>query len=262
MIVLTGADPLLRRAVRQVARPAEEVVWEPARAAQALLDGWPRLHVHGDERPPMVTRPGVPLVPVPPRMRDAWEAERRRQDVPPLRVEDLALRLRVAMADAAPIATWVDRALGDLSRAAGAPLPFAFAAFARHVLEFPRGYTELGDVAAAFGTTRGALKSRFRRRDLESPFLYLRWLRLLAVAETLSDRSVTVSTAAERLGFTSDSNMCRSVRSVAGITPTYLRDAHARHRILLGFAGRYLQAGQRAAWRDLEDVFAGGRRVA
>jgi AraC-like DNA-binding protein len=154
----------------------------------------------------------------------------------------------------------VDRLLADLGRMAGGSLPIPFKAFARHALELPVRYTDLSDVAGTFELSRGALKARFRRRGLESPFTYLRWLRAMAVGEVLSDPSVTVAQAADRLGFTSGTNMCRMVRVLTGATPGSLREPGARRWLLVGFARVLLRPEALEGWARLEDVF--GRRVA
>jgi len=69
-------------------------------------------------------------------------------------------------------------------------------AFGRRILEFPTHYHDLHAKARASHLSRGALKARFRRRGLESPYTYLRWFRMMAVSYLLSDREVTVAQAA------------------------------------------------------------------
>lgn len=255
MIVLSSADPLLRAAVRRVARPDEDVITEPSRAAEALLHGFPRLHVVADRSAPELPARGVPVLHLDRATLAAWEAERLKREVPRPRSEELAVRLRVSLAEITFPVSWVDRTLSELARATGGSLPFAFTAFARHVLEFPRAYTDLGHIAETWRLTSGALTGRFRRRGLESPFLYLRWCRVLAVAELLSRKEVTVAAAADRLGFTSGGNMCRAVRSLTGITPNRLRDPVLRSVLGLSFAGRYLTGADLDAWRAMDDVF-------
>jgi len=142
-----------------------------------------------------------------------------------------------------------------LSRAAGGPLPPALRAFARRVLEFPSHYVDLHPVASSVDMTRGALKARFRRRGLTSPYTYLRWFRVIACAQVLSDRSVTVAQAAHRLGFTSDGNLCRTVRSLTGLTPTELRSVRGWNRLIISFAWQHLGPGAVERWRELDDIF-------
>jgi AraC-like DNA-binding protein len=157
-------------------------------------------------------------------------------------------------------ATWVDSALADLSRAAGARLPAPLRGFARRILEFPVHYKSLHPISKACGVTRGALKARFRRRGLASPYTYLRWLRIMAVAELLSDRSVSVATAAHRLGFTSDGNLCRMMGALTGLTPTEVRTVRGWQRLLITFAWIHLTPEALDAWTELDGLF--GRRVA
>ncbi len=145
--------------------------------------------------------------------------------------------------------------LADLSRAAGTRLPSPFRGFARRVLEFPWHYRTLHSLADAGETTRGALKARFRRRGLPSPAIYLRWLRLLAVSSVLSDRSITVSDASHRMGFTSAGNLCRSLRTVAGVTATESRTPAAFRSMLVAFAAENLDEEALEAWATLEDLF-------
>jgi len=261
MIVLSATDPLLRAAMRRIARPDEQVVADPDRVGDALRFGYPRLYVVAGARAVDRVPREVAVLHLEEERLRAWEAERRRAEVPRPRLDDLCGRLRGVISTCAVTGTWVDGTLAELGRASGGALPLAFASFARHVLELPRQYTELGHLAETFDLTRGALKARFRRRNLESPFTYLRWCRTLAVAHVLSDPDVTVSGAADRLGFTSGGNMCRSVRGLTGVTPHRLRDPALRRVLVLAFASRHLTGRHLAAWRDLDDVFR-PRRVA
>lgn len=261
MILLIARDPLLPLAVQRLARPDEAVVGDPVWVEEALIRGWPRALVC-DERRGVVPEGGAPLpvIYVAPERIRAWDRERRRHEVPPERVAYAARKIEAMLAEAGPPTTWVDRLLADLGRMTGAPLPLPFRAFARHALELPARYTDLSDVAGTSELSRGALKARFRRRGLESPFTYLRWLRAMAVGEVLSDPSVTVAQAADRLGFTSGTNMCRMVRVLTGATPGSLRDSGARRWLLIGFARAHLGPEALEGWARLEDVF--GRRVA
>ena len=151
--------------------------------------------------------------------------------------------------------TWVDEALADLARAAGKRLPLPARAFARRVLEFPVHYTSLHAVADGCGLSRGALKAKFRRRGLPSPSTYLRWFRLMAVSQLLSDRSITVSHAARRIGFTSNGNLCRMMDTVCGMTPTDARTKQGWNRLLIAFARAHLAPDVLEAWTGLGDLF-------
>jgi len=175
-------------------------------------------------------------------------------------VDDLARRLAAAIQEVALESTWVDRLLAHLSRSVGAPLPLAFRAFTRHALELPARYTDLSGISEAAGVSRGALKARFRRKELESPYTYLRWLRAFAVAELLVDPDTTVASAASALGFTSDTNMCRMVKALTGATPGSLRDSGARRRLHAAFVHRHMDEEARAGWSRLgEGRFRAGR---
>lgn len=255
MIVARVTDPHVRRGLLAAAHPEEDVVTEPGLVAEALQNGFPRLLVRagGAHRP--AGPPAVPVLDLNDKLLQRWEAERRMAEVPLRRADFLARRLRVLIEASASEATWVDSALADLSRAAGARLPVPLRGFARRILEFPSHYTTLHDVADACGMTRGALKARFRRRRLPSPYTYLRWFRIMAVAESLSDRSVTVGAAAHRLGFTSAGNLCRMMGSLTGLTPTELRTVGGWHRLLISFAWIYLTPEALDAWSDLGSLF-------
>jgi len=260
MIVSRVTDPLLRQAVRDAAHPEEEVVTEPALVAEALQSGFPRLLVRSggaiDDRRPS----GVRVLDLNDLLLRRWEAERRSEDLPTPRLEHLTRRLHVFVERPATEGTWVDVALADLSRAAGRQLPFPLRGFGRRVLEFPSRYTSLHDLSEACGVSRGALKARFRRRGLASPYTYLRWFRTMAVAEVLSDRRVTVAKAAHRLGFTSAGNLCRVTADIAGTTPTELRSVRGWNRLLVRFAWIHLTPDALDGWATLADLFR--RRVA
>jgi AraC-like DNA-binding protein len=175
--------------------------------------------------------------------------------VPEPRIEFLVSRIRSLIEPAVTHPTWVDLALADLSRAAGARLPTPLRSFARRVLEFPTRYTSLHTVADACGLTRGALKARFRRRGLASPSVYLRWFRLMSAAQALSDRSITVAGAAHSLGFTSDGNLCRMMASMANLTPTEVRTVHGWNRLLITFAWGHLTPRALDAWVEVGPLF-------
>jgi AraC-like DNA-binding protein len=261
MILLTARDPGLLAAVRRIARPDEDVVAGEGWVERALEHGHARLLVCDDRRgvlPEAIS--GVPVLYVPPELVAKWERTRKRQDIPPARTDYMAERLRGMVGELALEATWVDRTLADLSRLAGGPLPLPFRSFTRRTLEFPARYTDLSDVAQLAGLSRGALKARFRRRGLDSPFTYQRWLRSLAVAETLSAPEVTVAAAANALGFTSDTNMCRMVKVITGATPGRLREPDARRWLLVAFARAHLTRDALEGWSALDDLFS--RRIA
>ena len=260
MIVVQVSDSTLRSAVHRAARSEEDVVSDEWLAVQALDWGFPRL---------VVTTPDARLPTLPPRLErvelDAatlrrWEAERRAGELPLTRLEDGTRRLSVLLERSASDRSWVDGALADLGRAAGAPLPAPLRGFARRILEFPLHYTTLRPLAEACGMSRGALKAKFRRRGLTSPHAYLRWFRTLAVAHLLSDRSVTVAAAARRAGFASNGNLCRMLAAVSGMTPTEVRTIHGWNRLVISFAWHHLGTDALEAWTELDELFE--RRVA
>lgn len=260
MIVSRVSDPLLQQAVRGAAHPEEEVVADPVLGHEALQLGFPRLLVRSGSALREPAPSSVRLLDLDDTLLRRWETERRAEEIPAPRVEDLVRRLRTLTERSPSERTWADSALADLGRAAGMPLPPTLRAFARRVFEFPSRYTKLHDLAEACGLSRGALKARFRYRGLSSPYTYLRWFRLMAVSEMLSDRDVTVARAAHRLGFTSAGNLCRATAAMAETTPTDLRTVRGWNRLVVRFAWIHLTPEALDAWRDLE-LFR-SRRVA
>lgn len=225
------------------------------RSREAIESGLPRLvirdSVHADSEPPR----GIPHLDLSDDALRRWESERRAQELPLTRLDFLSERLALEISQHTREPSWVDQALAEISRAAGARVPRPLRAFGRRVMEFPGHYTSLRPLAATCGTSRGALKARFRRRGLDSPSAYLRWFRLLAVAQLLSDTSVTVATGANRLGFTSDGNLCRMMWNVAKMTPTEARTPLGRNRILLTFVWQHLPADALEGWASMDDLF-------
>jgi len=260
MIVARVTDSMLRRALGGAAHPEEEVIFEAGLVGDALACGFPRLLVRADGHLGTHAPSGIPVLDLDDARLARWEAERRMDELPLPRLDFLTRRLSSLVERSAHDASWVDAAIADLSRAAGARLPLPLRAFARRVLEFPIHYTSLYPLARACGLTRGALKARFRRRGLDSPFTYLRWLRIIAVAKVLSDRSVTVAAAAARLGFTSDGNLCRMMASLTRLTPTEVRTVRGWNTLLIGFAWEHLTPEHLDAWAGLDGLLE--RRVA
>lgn len=264
MIVALLSDPVLRAALLRAAHPEEDVFFDALSCARALEQGFPRLvvHVPRDEHVlgAMVKRleRRLPTLVVHDATLQRWEAERRQGPVPAPRVEHAAARLRGMLATVPRDVVWVDRALRDIQRAAGARLPDPLRGFARRIMEFPARYDDLHRVAQVADLSRGALKARFRRRSLESPYAHLRWFRIMAAAHVLSDPEVTTLQAAHRLGFTSAGNLCRAVQSVTSLTPTELRTTQGWSRLVTTFAARYLDRESLAAWDDLDDLFLRG----
>jgi AraC-like DNA-binding protein len=255
MIVARCPDPVLRQALRAAADVEEDVITDPALAEEALRWRFARLLVRADGPAAADRWARVPVLDLDDATLRRWELERRADQSPLARVEFLTRRLSALMARSAADANWVDAALADLSRAAGARLPAPLRAFARRVMEFPTRYTRLHAVARECDLSRGALKARFRRRGLASPSVYLRWFRLMAAAEMLSDRSNTVASAAHRLGFTSPGNMCRTMATLAQLTPTEVRTLRGWNKLLITFAWTHLTPAALDAWAGLDQLF-------
>ena len=224
MIVALCSDPILRAALRRTAHPEEDVFVDGRLAVRALDQGFPRAVVYvPEEGHPLVRRLSqmdgeIRAVAITQTSLRRWEAERRSYEVPPPRVKHTAARLSALIAPNSGAPSWVDRTLVDLSGAAGARLPVPFRTVGRRVMEFPFHYVDLHGLSEVTGMSRGALKACFRRRGLPSPSLYVRWFRVLAAAQLLSDRSTTTLEVAHRLGFATGGNFCRTVKSVTGCT--------------------------------------------
>lgn len=263
MILAPLSDSLLRFAVHRAALPEEDVFCRDTEIAEALALGYPRLGVVAPmEEHPMknaILASGVPVLvlgtldtelarPAP-----GWTGGAVRE------IYTGVYGLRRLMAEAARPPGWVDGVLVDLSRMCGFPLPHEFRAFARRLLEFPARYNKLETMGAVAELSNGALKARFRRRGLPSPFGYLSWLRVVAATRLLADPSITTVEAAFRLGFTSNGNFCRFVQAISGLTTTDLRSPKGRNRVLAAFVTDYLTPSVREPWESLSGLF---RRVA
>lgn len=258
MIVAFRIDPVLAAALRLAAHPDEDVVVGPTVAATALREGFPRLVVQEAGEAGVDCRDGsgavVPSLSVAPATvttwRVAWLADGLRRPWPAY----LARRIAPAVAERSrPL--WVDRTLADLASAAGGPLPRPLAGVGRRVLEHPAAYAGLQGLEDLSGISAGALKARFRRRGLASPFAYLRWFRAIAAAHVLMEPTATVLTTAHRLGWTSSGNLFRHLHSTTGMVPSALRTGEARERLLIRFASELLTREALAAWESLDDLF-------
>jgi AraC-like DNA-binding protein len=255
MIVAQISDPYLAAALSRAVHPEEDLFLEEQRVQEALSMGYPRLLVRTSDGGARDPEGDVPVVVLSYATLRTWEAQRRMMEVPPSRVEYLAGRLQGLLERRAAEITWVDRTLAELERAAGAPLPPGLRGFARRILEFPSYYDDLRPLAEACGLSRGALKARFRRRGLPSPYSYLRWFRVMACAHLLADRSITVAQTARRLGFTSDGNLCRTMDTLTGFTPTELRSLRGWKRLVIRFSVEHLNPAALHAWGELEELF-------
>src|SRR5687767_845430 len=141
MIIALCSDPILRAALWRTAHPEEDVFLDGRLVGRALEQGFPRAVVYVPEDGHPLLRQlsqldeSVRTVAITHATLRAWEAERRSYEVPPTRVEHAAARLQV-MLTRDPEPSWVDRALADLSRAAGAR------EIGERVMEFPVHYAD------------------------------------------------------------------------------------------------------------------------
>jgi AraC-like DNA-binding protein len=259
MIVTTLSDSRLLSSVRRAARWDEDVVAGPG-AVHALRFGFPRAVIASgrDSRGSLMGPIGdLPALTLDPAVLAMWEEERRwaKAGVPPERTDYIAFRVRGWLRTMGVIPTWIDLRLKDLGGAAGRALPYSFRGMARRVLECPARYPDLSSVGAVVGLSAGALKARFRRRDLPSPHVYLRWLRCLAVAQVLADPGVTTVVAAHRLGISSGGNLCRTVLDTTGFRPKELRHPEIRTGLVATMVGKLLGREALAGWDDLDGLF-------
>lgn len=260
MIVVQVNDPLLRRAVARAASLEEDVITDARLGLDAIEWGFPRLVVRDGEPRRYPLPPHIELLDIDAYTRRRWESERRAEELPLTRVEYIARRVALGISRTTAGISSVDRTFAELTRATGHRLPLPLRSFGRRVLEFPYHYRTLHALAEACGTSRGALKARFRRRGLSSPSTYLRWFRIIAVADLLSDPTVPVAAAAGRLGFTSDGNLCRTMWTATEMTPTEVRTVRGWNRLLISFTWQHLGASALEGWASLDELFE--RKVA
>lgn len=259
MILGLLIDPVLRVSLTRAVPFEEDVFLEEEIVQSAIRTGFPRLVVHDGLTRRSAERllEGAPLgvLGLSDEQLAVWDAQRRGADVLRSREDFATDRLRAILMSERPHATWVDRTLAELSRAAGAPLPPPLRGFARRVMEYPGGYHHLHLFELSTGFSRGALKARFRRRGLDSPAAYLRWFRAMAAAHVLREEEVTTLQAAHRLGYSSDGNFCRSLTGTTTLTPTALRTERGRKELLLRFTSKYLDRKALAGWGELDPLF-------
>lgn len=264
MIAVTLSPGPLRDGFVRAARPDEDVICGKDGALEALERGFPRLVVTTAAELSFLKRVaargpgGVSLL----AFVDSRAAQYLGASEGEVRVtaaivgvDDHPARIAALVRNAAAT-SYADRVLDFLSESANFPLPSAFSGFARRVLEYPALYSDLHGIARLTGLSQGALKARFRRRDLPSPFLYLRWLRILAAAHLLSSRpEVSIGQSALRLGFSSGPNLARAVCGLTGLIPSELRQTAALFRLVNRFARGNLARYQLAVWEDFRPLF-------
>jgi AraC-like DNA-binding protein len=261
MILAPIHDRALRTIVRRAALPEEDVFHGAGDVREALQFGHPRILVcRWEDRFRIRVRFSLDQLSVPvlalagPTIRgwrSAWEVD----GLAVSQIDDAALRLRRLIREAGAEAEWVEAAYSDLSRTIERAIPEDFRGFSRRILESPVRYSTLGSLGDTFGLSAGALKARFRRRGLPSPYLYLSWLRLLAASRLLADPSKTILSASHGMGFASDGNFCRWVNSASGLTPTDLRGWKGRLVVILRLAEMFLSEEQLEVWDSFGGVF-------
>lgn len=255
MVLSTIEDQVLRRALARAARPDEEVVAGLDRIVRALEFGFPRIAVQWKGEAVLDDADGRPVPQVGVR-RDAlaqWRHEWGRERVPVPFGSFVAERFRLELRTGHE-PNHVDRTLRDLQRLGGGPLPDALRGLARRVLEFPAAYVDGRGLEELTGLTSGALKERFRRRALPSPFSYLRWLRCLAVASLMRE-GLSVADTARRLGWANTGNLCRLVLTTVGHPPSEFAKDGAWEELLVGFVEGHMEAGVSEGWNGMESLF-------
>jgi len=261
MIVAPIQDGTLQRIVRRAALPEEDVFHRLDEVDEALRFGYPRLLVceaRNQERLEVqlsLERYGLPVLAMREPLLRSWAAAWESHGLAVTRIDDSALRLRYLITRTADEADWVEGVFSDLSHTLGRKLPAELRGFARRIMEFPIRYASQALLGEAFGLSGGALKARFRRRELPSPSQYLRWFRVLAAAKILSDPQETTLTASFRLGFASDGNFCRWVRDTSGLMPSDLRNWNGRLLLLIRMAEECLPDGALEKWASFEGLF-------
>ncbi len=150
---------------------------------------------------------------------------------------------------------WVERTVRDLGHLAGRPLPLELRALVRRVLEFPSRYASTDGVAGTVGLTPGAMKARFRRCGLPSPFAYTVRLRALCACELLSRDSMTTASVAYHMGYSSSGNFCRAFLDLTGLRPLVGATLQGRLIVSTRLATELLQTEQLLKWDELGPLF-------
>ena len=259
MILAPLRDPSLLDSVRQALLAVEDVFTREDDILPALYRGFPRVSIiePGPEgRVVQAIRAIAPDLPV---------VELARLDILLLRspppavvippIDTAPARMRQLIDRAALPMTWVERLLRDLGQAAGCPLPPGVRSLGRRVLEFPARYSRTGEVAAAVSLTPGALKARFQRFELPSPFAYTARLRALGATELLTWPGMTTDRVAFHLGYSSGGNFCRAFRNLTGLRPSEATTVEGRLLVLTQFASELLSREQIAAWAQAGSLF-------
>ena len=260
MILAPLSDPALRAAVRRAALPEEDVFHSMDEIQRALQLGFPRLLIHQLEdrflqREIHSWEPKVPILALTRSTLKSWDSDWQAQGLAVSRIDDSALRLRKLMQQASTGPTWVEGVFADLTLMVGRGLPPNLRGFARRVMEYPARYSSLSDLNGVTGISTGALKARFRRRNLPSPVTYLRWFRLAAAVRCLSELGQTTLTASYRMGFSSDGNFCRWIQSTSQLPPSAFRVGDGRMHLLFSLVRDCFPANSIEAWGTLGGLF-------
>ncbi len=261
MILAPLPNPSLRLTVRRAALPEEDVFHRMGDVRVGLAFGFPRLllclaedqeRLRGELGSLLDRLPVLALTP--PTLR-GWDLAWKAEGLATTPIDDSALRLRGLIRRTALTSFWTEGLFADLTLILGRGLPAELRGFARRVMELPLLYPSLESLHGITGLSGGALKARFRRRDLPSPAKYLRWFRLLAAARALSDPECTTLAISHRLGFSSDGNFCRWVQAVSGFTPSALRPSTGRMMLLNRLVEECFPAGTVESWGSLGGMF-------
>jgi len=260
MILAPISDPLLRAAVRRAALPEEDVFHGLEEIQVALRMGYPRVLIYQPEDRFLDGQifgwePRVPTLALTRPTLRSWEMAWQADGLAVSHIDDSALRLRSLIRRTLPGPTWVEGIFADLILTIGRGLAPSLRGFGRRVMEHPSRYGALADLSGLSALTPGALKARFRRRQIPSPALYLRWFRIISSAHLLADPRETTLTASYRHGFSSDGNFCRWIKRHAGVPPSALRRQEVRMNLLVRMAQECLPAGALEAWAGMGNLF-------
>ena len=259
MILAAVRDPFLLHSVRRAALPAEDVFSSENDVSDALQLGFPRVAVieRGieGEVEGMLRARGSDLPVLELATLDLPGLKRSPSAIAIQRIDTAPARMRQLINEAALPVDWVEGLLRDLGRAAGHALPPELSALGRRTLEFPSRYARLDEVAEAVGLTPGALKARFRRRDLPSPFAYTTRLRALCASELLSRHDMTTARVAFHLGYSSNGNLCRAFRALTGLTLSQASTLEGRLDVLTRISREVLTPDYLRRWAALDPLF-------
>lgn len=259
MILAPVKDPSLLRAVRRASLPVEDVFVEAEDILRALRGGFPRVSILEAGSDEMVARlirgigsklPILEIAPV-----DLRNLRGSTVPVVTQQIDVDPVRLRRMIEQVARPMSWVEGLLRDLGQVAGRPLPLELRALARRVLEFPSRYARTKKVAGTVGLTPGAMKGRFRRLGLPSPYAYTVRLRALCACELLARKEATTTSVAYHMGYSSSGNFCRAFLMLTGLKPSVGGTLQGRLAVTTSFAAELLRAEQLEKWDDLGPLF-------